>query len=55
MCVANGVEDAELIMFWRASDLYCHGNLMRYVQFSYLRGFFREKNRMCWLAKNMEL
>ena len=29
VCVANGVEGAELITFWRALDLYCHRNLMR--------------------------
>ena len=35
VCVTNGVKGAELIIFWRASDSYCHGNLMREVQLSY--------------------
>ena len=26
-CVANGVKGAELITFWRASNLYCHQEL----------------------------
>ena len=29
VCVMNGAKGAELIIFWRVSDLYCHGNLMR--------------------------
>ena len=29
VCKVNGVEGAELMTFWRASDSYCHGNLMK--------------------------
>ena len=29
VCVANGVKGAELMTFWRVSDSFCHGKLMR--------------------------
>ena len=29
VCVTNGVKGAELIIFWRALNLYCHRNMTR--------------------------